>query len=130
MTRMVQVAVAGDVTEAEELESILQSAGIATQLEPAAVAPFGSRDQSRCQEGGILGISGKLRRFGRASHLDRAQIQQLRPCVERLGGKFELGTAEYLDVLLENLRRYKPFPVVASGDAQDDRFGQPVAQCR
>jgi hypothetical protein len=35
MTRMVQVAVAGDVTEAEELESILQSAGIRTQLEPA-----------------------------------------------------------------------------------------------
>jgi hypothetical protein len=35
MTRMVQVAVAGDVTEAEELESILQSAGISTQLEPA-----------------------------------------------------------------------------------------------
>lgn len=35
MTRMVQVAVAGDVTEAEELESMLQAAGIATQLEPA-----------------------------------------------------------------------------------------------
>jgi hypothetical protein len=35
MTRMVQVAVAGDVTEAEELESILQSAGIDAQLEPA-----------------------------------------------------------------------------------------------
>jgi hypothetical protein len=35
MTRMVQVAVAGDVTEAEELESILQEAGITAQLEPA-----------------------------------------------------------------------------------------------
>ena len=35
MTRMVQVAVAGDVTEAEELESILQAAGIDTTLEPA-----------------------------------------------------------------------------------------------
>jgi hypothetical protein len=35
MTRMVQVAVAGDVTEAEELESILQAAGIDSQLEPA-----------------------------------------------------------------------------------------------
>lgn len=35
MTRMVQVAVAGDVTEAEELESILQEAGIAAHLEPA-----------------------------------------------------------------------------------------------
>ena len=35
MNRMVQVAVAGDVTEAEELESILRSAGIEAQLEPA-----------------------------------------------------------------------------------------------
>lgn len=35
MTRMVQVAVAGDVTEAEELESMLQAAGIETKLEPA-----------------------------------------------------------------------------------------------
>jgi hypothetical protein len=35
MTRMVQVAVAGDVTEAEELEAILQAAGINTELEPA-----------------------------------------------------------------------------------------------
>lgn len=32
---MVQVAVAGDVTEAEELESMLRAAGIETQLEPA-----------------------------------------------------------------------------------------------
>ena len=35
MTRMVQVAVAGDVTEAEELEAMLRSAGIDTHLEPA-----------------------------------------------------------------------------------------------
>ena len=35
MTRMVQVAVAGDVTEAEELESMLQAAGIETELQPA-----------------------------------------------------------------------------------------------
>jgi len=35
MSRLVQVAVAGDITEAEELESILQAAGIETQLEPA-----------------------------------------------------------------------------------------------
>lgn len=35
MTRMVQVAMAGDVTEAEELEAILQAAGIDTQLEAA-----------------------------------------------------------------------------------------------
>jgi hypothetical protein len=32
---MVQVAVAGDVTEAEELESMLQAAGISARLEPA-----------------------------------------------------------------------------------------------
>lgn len=35
MTRMVQVAVAGDVTEAEELEAMLRAAGIESQLEPA-----------------------------------------------------------------------------------------------
>ena len=35
MTRMVQVAVAGDVTEAEELEAMLTAAGIEAQLEPA-----------------------------------------------------------------------------------------------
>jgi hypothetical protein len=35
MTRMVQVAVANDVTEAEELETILAEAGIESQLEPA-----------------------------------------------------------------------------------------------
>jgi hypothetical protein len=35
MTRMVQVAVAGDVTEAEELEAILKAAGIDSQFESA-----------------------------------------------------------------------------------------------
>ncbi len=35
MSRMVQVAVAGNVTEAEELESILLAAGIDAQLEAA-----------------------------------------------------------------------------------------------
>ncbi|HVM68944.1 MAG TPA: hypothetical protein VM204_03815 [Gaiellaceae bacterium] len=40
MTRMVQVAVAGDVTEGEELQAILTSAGIesALQQEPEADA--------------------------------------------------------------------------------------------
>ena len=33
MTDLVRVAVAGDVTEAEEIESILRDAGISTQLE-------------------------------------------------------------------------------------------------
>jgi hypothetical protein len=35
MTRMVQVAVAGDVTEAEELQAILRSAGIESEVEAA-----------------------------------------------------------------------------------------------
>jgi len=35
MTRMVQVAVAGDVTEAEELQTILRSAGIESEVEAA-----------------------------------------------------------------------------------------------
>jgi hypothetical protein len=34
MTRMVQVAVAGDVTEGEELQSLLTAAGIESQLRP------------------------------------------------------------------------------------------------
>jgi hypothetical protein len=34
MTAMVRVAVAGDVTEAEEIEAILSEAGIDSQLEP------------------------------------------------------------------------------------------------
>ncbi len=35
MTRMVQVALAEDVTEAEEIQAILESAGIGSALEPA-----------------------------------------------------------------------------------------------
>ena len=35
MTRMVQVAVAGDVTEAEEIQDILGAAGIEAQLDAA-----------------------------------------------------------------------------------------------
>ena len=34
MTRMVQVAVAGDVTEAEEIQTILRNAGIESELQP------------------------------------------------------------------------------------------------
>ena len=34
MTRMVQVAVAGDVTEGEEIQTILTSAGIDSELRP------------------------------------------------------------------------------------------------
>lgn len=40
MTRMVQVAVAGDVTEAEELQEILRSAGIETELSSALDDPL------------------------------------------------------------------------------------------
>lgn len=35
MTRMVQVAVAANLTEAEELQSMLQAAGIASEVEQA-----------------------------------------------------------------------------------------------
>jgi hypothetical protein len=35
MTRLVQVAVAGDVAEAEEIQTILRSAGIESKLETA-----------------------------------------------------------------------------------------------
>jgi hypothetical protein len=35
VTRMVQVAVAGDITEAEELRTILRQAGIESSVEPA-----------------------------------------------------------------------------------------------
>jgi hypothetical protein len=35
MTRMVQVAVAGDITEGEELRTILREAGIESEMEPA-----------------------------------------------------------------------------------------------
>lgn len=35
MTRLVQVAVAGDVTEAEQLQELLSAAGIDSQLEVA-----------------------------------------------------------------------------------------------
>jgi hypothetical protein len=35
MTRMVQVAMAGDVTEAEELRTILRAAGIESEVEVA-----------------------------------------------------------------------------------------------
>jgi hypothetical protein len=36
VTRLVQVAVAGDVTEAEQLQELLSTAGIESRLEPAA----------------------------------------------------------------------------------------------
>jgi len=36
MTRLVQVALAGDVAEGEELQELLAAAGIESQLEPAA----------------------------------------------------------------------------------------------
>jgi hypothetical protein len=35
MTQMVQLAVAGDVTEAEEIQELLRAAGIESKLEPA-----------------------------------------------------------------------------------------------
>jgi hypothetical protein len=40
MPRMVQVAIAGDVAEAEELQDILRAAGIATELQSAQDEPL------------------------------------------------------------------------------------------
>jgi len=40
MTQMVQVAVAGDVAEAEEMQAILRSAGIESELQAAEDDPL------------------------------------------------------------------------------------------
>ena len=40
MTRMVQVAVAGDISEAEEIQEILSSAGIESELQSALDEPL------------------------------------------------------------------------------------------
>jgi hypothetical protein len=40
MTRMVQLAVAGDISEAEEIQEILASAGIDSELESAQDEPL------------------------------------------------------------------------------------------
>ena len=40
MTQMVQVAVAGDVAEAEEMQAILRSAGIDSELQAAEDDPL------------------------------------------------------------------------------------------
>jgi len=48
MTGMVQVAMVGDVTEAEELQTILRSAGIESELEFAVDHdPLGTEDASQ-----------------------------------------------------------------------------------
>jgi hypothetical protein len=44
MTRLVQVAVAGDVTEAEELQEMLATAGIDASLEPSVDEEVGVTD--------------------------------------------------------------------------------------
>jgi len=44
MTRLVQVAVTGDVTEAEELQSMLATAGIDASLEPSEDDESGASD--------------------------------------------------------------------------------------
>jgi len=40
MTRMVQLAVAGDITEAEEIQEILSTAGIESELQSAQDEPL------------------------------------------------------------------------------------------
>jgi hypothetical protein len=44
MTRLVQVAVAGDVAEAEEIEEMLATAGIDATLEPSVDPEVGGAD--------------------------------------------------------------------------------------
>jgi hypothetical protein len=44
MTRLVQVAVAGDVTEAEEMQDMLAAAGIDASLEPSVDEEVGGPD--------------------------------------------------------------------------------------
>jgi hypothetical protein len=46
MAGMVQVAVAGDLTEAEEIQAILNSAGIRSELHPAVEQHPGELDDS------------------------------------------------------------------------------------
>ena len=55
MTRMVQVALAEDVTEAEEIQTILHSAGIETDAGDRRRAPS-PRDRGRAPEGPRPGI--------------------------------------------------------------------------
>ena len=53
MTRMVQLAVAGDISEAEEIQEILTSAGIDSELQSAqdeplkVVVPEGSLEDAK-----------------------------------------------------------------------------------
>ena len=53
MTRMVQLAVAGDINEAEEIQGLLTSAGIPSELESAqdepltVVVPEGSLEDAK-----------------------------------------------------------------------------------
>ena len=53
MTRMVQLAVAGDINEAEEIQEILNSAGIESELQSAldepltVVVPESSLDEAK-----------------------------------------------------------------------------------
>ena len=46
MTQLVQVAAAGSVTEAEELQSILHAAGIESSLEPSSKHDFEAHDDT------------------------------------------------------------------------------------
>jgi hypothetical protein len=46
MAGMVQVAVAGDLTEAEEIQAILRSAGIQSELHPAVEQHPGELDDA------------------------------------------------------------------------------------
>ena len=65
MTRLVQVALAEDVTEAEEIQAILQAAGITSELE-TAVEHHPRVDGGRTAEGAGRGVGRSRRRSSRS----------------------------------------------------------------
>lgn len=74
MTGLVQVAIGGNVAEAEELQGMLETAGIASALEPAEdVEPFGLDD-------------GPLKVL-----VDAEDLQAARDAIEALAEPDELG---------------------------------------
>ena len=103
MTRMVQVAMAGDVTEAEELQTILRSAGIDVRARVRG-RPRSARDRGRSAEGaGARGVArggaardrgahraGGDRRRSLISGGSRGSYDELRPADDNWWEVFEL----------------------------------------
>ena len=88
MTRMVQVAMAGDVTEAEELQTILRSAGIDVGARGRRRPPS-ARDRGRPAEGagaGGLARGGSAR--DRGAHRARG-ARRRKPDFGRVAGRYD-----------------------------------------